>query len=195
MRRNGVNAIFLVRCRYGALLPVRVHMRVMKDSAQICIMLSFNKVLVWLSARMLGRSRFAFVLQLGNLEESTMKIITSGLMLLVFSAISPAALASKTSATSAIAQARVLIKAAERGGAQTFAPTELKTARDLLNTAQANVDNRNWTTAEYAAKKAQRDAEVADSKTQALKAEKSLAQIQSVVTTLRNELARKGGSE
>jgi len=170
-------------------------MRVMKDSAQICIMLSFNKVLVWLSARMLGRSRFAFVLQLGNLEESTMKIITSGLMLLVFSAISPAALASKTSATSAIAQARVLIKAAERGGAQTFAPTELKTARDLLNTAQANVDNRNWTTAEYAAKKAQRDAEVADSKTQALKAEKSLAQIQSVVTTLRNELARKGGSE
>ena len=97
-------------------------------------------------------------------------------------------LADKNSATSAVAQAQTLIRSAERSGAETMASADLKTARDLLNSAQAHLGNRDWEEAEFAAWRSQRDAEVAAARSQALKAEQAQAELQSVVDTLRREL-------
>jgi len=98
----------------------------------------------------------------------------------------------KDDAKRALYEANVLIQSAERSDAQVHAAYELKSARENVNQAQVELNDNNWSQAEIAAKKAQRDAEVADAKSQALKAEKSLADLQSVVDTLRNELNRSG---
>lgn len=121
-----------------------------------------------------------------------MKILISSTLVFALIATAPAAWASKATATSALSEARVMVRSAERSGADSMAITELKMARDLLNTAQVNFDSRKWDDAEYAAKKSQRDAEVADAKTRALKAETALNELQMVVDTLRSELQRMG---
>lgn len=121
-----------------------------------------------------------------------MKNLISSAIVFALIAVAPAAWANKASATSAINEARVMVRSAERSGADSMAIAELKMARDLLNTAQVNLDARKWDDAEYAAKKSQRDAEVADTKTQALKAETALNELQMVVDTLRSELQRMG---
>lgn len=121
-----------------------------------------------------------------------MKILMSGAIILALIASSPAAWANKASATSEIAEARAMVRSAERSGADSMATTELKTARNLLNTAQVRLDARKWDDAEYAAKKSQRDAELADVKTQALKAEGALSELQVVVDSLKRELKRMG---
>ena len=121
-----------------------------------------------------------------------MKTLMPGVTLLLLLAFAPAALADKASATNAIAEARAMVRSAERSGADSMATAELKMARDLLNSAQSSWDARDWQDAEYAARKSQRDAEVADARTQALKAENALAELQSVVATLKSELQRQG---
>lgn len=124
-----------------------------------------------------------------------MQTLMPGVTLVLLLAFAPAVLADKSDATNAITEARAMVRSAERSGADSMAAVELKTARDLLNSAQSSLDGRDWLDAEYAANKSQRDAEVADSKTQALKAEQALAELQSVVDTLKNELKRQGGSQ
>lgn len=124
-----------------------------------------------------------------------MQTLMPGVTLVLLLAFAPAALADKSDATNAITEARAMVRSAERSGADSMAAVELKAARDLLNSAQSSLDGRDWLDAEYAANKSQRDAEVADSKTQALKAEQALAELQSVVDTLKNELKRQGGSQ
>lgn len=124
-----------------------------------------------------------------------MKTLMSGVTLLLLLAVVPAALADKSSATIAVADARAMVRSAENGGADSMATVELKTSRDLLNSAIFRLDSRDWDDAEYAAKKSRSDAEVANSKTQALKAEQALAQLQSVVDTLRSELKRQGENQ
>lgn len=109
--------------------------------------------------------------------------------------VSPVAFADKASATSSVAEARVLIRAAERSGAEQHAITELKLARDHYTAATGHIDERDWTDAEIAANKSQRDAEVADAKTRAVKSEQALNSIQEVVRTLRAELQRQGGGQ
>lgn len=121
-----------------------------------------------------------------------MKTLMPSVTLLSLLAFAPAVLADKSSATNAITEARAMVRSAERSGADSMATVELKMARDLLNSAQSSLDARDWLDAEYAANKSQRDAEVADSKTQALKAEYALAELQSVVNTLKSELQRQG---
>ena len=101
----------------------------------------------------------------------------------------------KDDAERAIYAANILIQVAERSDSQSLAAYELKTARDNYNQAQIEFDARNWKMAEIEAKKSQRDSEVADSKSQALKAEKSLNELQTVVETLRRELKRMGESK
>lgn len=122
-----------------------------------------------------------------------MKISIIGLALILLVAVAPHALANKSSAIQAVAEARALIRAAQRSGADSFARTELKTAEDLFSNAQASMDKRKWNDAEIVAKKAQRDAELASTKTQALKAEQALAEMQRVVDALKGELKRQGG--
>ena len=121
-----------------------------------------------------------------------MKTLIPGVTLLLLLAFAPAALADKAGATNAVTEARAMVRSAERSGADSMASVELKMAQDLLNTAQSSMGDKDWQDAEYAARKSQRDAEVADSKTQALKAEQALAELQSVVDTLKNELQRQG---
>lgn len=119
-----------------------------------------------------------------------MKTLTYYVAALGLLAFAPVALADRASATSAVAEARVLIRSAERGGADALAATEFRLAREHYNTAQVLLEDRDWLEAEYAAQKAQRDAEVAVAKTQALKAEQALAELEVVVNSLRNEIQR-----
>ena len=124
-----------------------------------------------------------------------MKALIYSVTLLLLLAFAPAVLADKAGANTAVAEARAMVRSAERSGADSMATVELKMARDLLNSAQSNMDSKDWQDAECAAKKSQRDAEVADSKTQALKAEHALAELQSVVDTLKSELKRQGETQ
>jgi len=118
-------------------------------------------------------------------------LISSVGLLLLLVHVSPA-LADKASATNAVTAAQAMVRSAEQTGADSMATAELKMARDLLYSAQTSLNARDWQDAEYAAKKSRLDAEVADAKTEALKAENALAQLQSVVDTLRSELKRQG---
>lgn len=119
------------------------------------------------------------------------RLFTSVIVIALLAA-APAAWANKASATSALGEARAMVRNAERSGADALATAELKRARELLNAAQVSLDDRHWNDAEYAAKKSLRDAEVAEAKTEALKAEAAQAELQSVVDTLRSELKRMG---
>ncbi|MGA9575633.1 MAG: DUF4398 domain-containing protein [Lysobacterales bacterium] len=121
-----------------------------------------------------------------------MKNLMIGAITFALIAVAPAVWANKASATSQVSEARAMVRSAERSGADSLATIELKRARDLLNSAQISLDARKWDDAEYAAKKSQRDAEVADAKAQALKAEAAQAELQIVVDTLRSELKRMG---
>ncbi len=85
----------------------------------------------------------------------------------------------------------VLIETAERNGASKHAPYLLKTSRDNLGQANTHLENRDWVEAEVSAKMAQRDAEVADAKAQAGKAQKSYNDLKVVVDLLKSELERK----
>ena len=70
----------------------------------------------------------------------------------------------KDDAKRALYEVNVLIQSAERSDAQVHAAYELKSARENVNQAQVELNDNNWSQAEIAAKKAQRDAEVADAK-------------------------------
>ena len=123
-----------------------------------------------------------------------MKTLMPAMALLSMMVFAPAALADKASATKEVTKASAMIRSAEHGGADSMATADLKMARDLLNSAQLSLEDRDWQDAEYAASKSQSDAEVANAKTQALKAEQALAELQTVVDTLKDELKRQGAS-
>jgi hypothetical protein len=127
--------------------------------------------------------------------EKNMKTLMLSVTLVLLTAVAPAALANKSSATIAVAEARAMVRSAENSGADSMATIELRSSRDLLNSAIFKLDSRDWDEAEYMAKKSLSDAEVANSKTQALKAENALAEVQSVVDTLRSELKRQGETQ
>jgi len=101
------------------------------------------------------------------------------------------AFADKQAATKASYQAEVLIESAERAGGMQHAVYLMKSAQDNLNQAKVDLEKRNWTDAEIAAKKSQRDAEVAGSKAKAMKAEQAYSDLRQSVDLLRNELQRK----
>jgi len=101
------------------------------------------------------------------------------------------ALADRNDANKAINQAKVLIESAHRNGASMHASYLLKSSRDNLAKAMAQVEKRDWVDAEVSAKMSQRDAEVADAKSQANKAEKSYNDLKAVVDLLKAELVRK----
>ena len=100
-------------------------------------------------------------------------------------------MADKNAANKAINQAEALIESAERSDGMQFSVYLMKSARDNLNQAKIDLENRDWTEAEIAAKKSQRDAEVAAAKSDAMKAEKAYTDLRQSVDLLRNELERK----
>jgi len=105
------------------------------------------------------------------------------------------AYADRSGANVAIAEARASIRAAERGGADRRASITLKSARDNLSKAQVDAENRRWDDAERAATRALRDAELADAKARAARAQETLAELQAAVDTLEQELNRMGGAQ
>ena len=107
--------------------------------------------------------------------------------------VSAPALADRADASTAIAEARAVMREAANDGADRYAAIELKAARDNLSKAQVDLDNRRWDAAEMAAVRALRDAELADARTRAARAEASLAELQAAVDTLKSELNRMGG--
>ncbi|GAA4813832.1 hypothetical protein GCM10011365_19960 [Marinicella pacifica] len=109
----------------------------------------------------------------------------------LFLLLSMPALADRDAANKAINQAEVLIESAERSNGMQYAVYLMKSARDNLNQAKIDLDKRDWTEAEIAAKKSQRDAEVAAAKSDAMKAEKAYTDLRQAVDLLRNELQRK----
>lgn len=116
------------------------------------------------------------------------KMYTMGILLLLLA--SPV-MADRDAANKAINQAEVLIESAERSNGMQYAVYMMKSARDNLNQAKVDLDKRDWTLAEIAAKKSQRDAEVAAAKSDAMKAEKAYTDLRQSVDLLRNELQRK----
>ncbi|MCB1584017.1 MAG: DUF4398 domain-containing protein [Marinicella sp.] len=100
-------------------------------------------------------------------------------------------LANKSDGKKAVDQAHVLIETAERNDASMNASYLLKSARDNLSKAKVHMEERDWVDAEIAAKKAQRDAEVADAKSLSIKAEKSYNDLKAAVDLLKSELDRK----
>jgi len=126
----------------------------------------------------------------GNLE---MRVFTAPVAVVIgLLAFSSLAVADRSSATVALAEANASVRAAERNGASELAPIELKAARDNLAAALVDADNRRWNDAERSADRALRDAELADAKARAAKAEQSRQELESVVETLRRELALDG---
>lgn len=110
---------------------------------------------------------------------------------LILAMVTAPAFADKQAATKASYQAEVLIESAERAGGMQHAVYLMKSAQDNLNQAKVDLEKRNWTDAEIAAKKSQRDAEVAGSKAKAMKAEQAYSDLRQSVDLLRNELQRK----
>lgn len=104
-------------------------------------------------------------------------------------------LADRDASNKAINQAKVLLESAERNGASTNATFLLKSSRDNLAKAMMHLEERDWVEAEVAAKMAQRDAEVADAKSQAAKAGKSFNDLKASVDILKAELARKRSTQ
>lgn len=105
-------------------------------------------------------------------------------------AVTSPALADRDASNKAINQAKVLIETAERNGASKHASFLLKSSRDNLANAMAEMEDRDWVDAEVAAKMAQRDAEVADAKSQSAKAERSYNDLKASVDILKSELER-----
>lgn len=121
----------------------------------------------------------------------TRLIVASGITVALLT--SGTAMADRSSANVAIAEAGAVLRAAENDGADQHAVIALKAARAYLSKAQVDLDNRRWDAAERAAVRAVREAELADAKTRALKTEGSLAELQATVDTLKTELDRLEG--
>ena len=127
-------------------------------------------------------------------KRGCMKTLKTTWCTLLFLVVSPV-WADKDAANKAIDQAEVLIESAERAGGMKHAVYLMKSARDNLNQAEVDLEEREWTDAEIAAKKSQRDAEVAAAKADAMKAEKAYADLRKSVDLLRNELQRKRSAQ
>jgi multidrug efflux pump subunit AcrA (membrane-fusion protein) len=87
--------------------------------------------------------------------------------------------------------ARASIAQAESAGATQRAPVELLAARDKLARAEAAARAENFTLAERLSDQAQADAELAERKSRAVKAQTAADELAQSNTLLRQELERK----
>ena len=115
------------------------------------------------------------------------------LPLLALLAIPQLALADRQSANESLIRAKSAISAAERSRAGEAAPMELKFARDGIIRAEALFEEREYDEAERTAWKVRADAELADSRARAQRAEAALADVQAAIDGLRRELDRATG--
>ncbi|HRQ63410.1 MAG TPA: DUF4398 domain-containing protein [Xanthomonadaceae bacterium] len=111
----------------------------------------------------------------------------------VLLALPGAALAGRQDAEIALTEARASVGAAQRAGAVELAGIELKTARDMLARAEASMERRRWDDVEREASMARADGRLAEARTRQYRAERSAAELEAAVETLRRELQRQGG--
>lgn len=114
--------------------------------------------------------------------------------LLALLLVSPlAALAGKKDdAEIALTEARAAVQAAERAGAPEQVPVEMKTARDSLDQAESELDDREWYEARVYAERAVYDARLAEARARQLRAEALTAEIEASVNSLQAEIAAGG---
>jgi hypothetical protein len=80
---------------------------------------------------------------------------------------------------------------ATAAGAPELAPLEMRMAREKLERAQLAMGNRDYDTALLLARESQADAQLAESKTEAIKAKKRADESQQAGQALREEMNRK----
>ncbi|PKO45680.1 MAG: hypothetical protein CVU29_08335 [Betaproteobacteria bacterium HGW-Betaproteobacteria-22] len=96
-----------------------------------------------------------------------------------------------TAPISEMAAARASITQAESAGALDLAPVDLLSARDKLSKAEAASQEKNYETAQQLAAKAQADAELAERKARAAKAQTAADELARSNELLRKEINRK----
>jgi len=102
-----------------------------------------------------------------------------------------AACASVPPPTGQMAVSRAAVANAAGAGAGEFAPMELKSAQDKMERAGRAMTREDYAVARTLAEEAQLDAQLAEKKTQAAKAQKAAAVTQEDNRVLREELERK----
>ncbi|MDZ4142568.1 MAG: DUF4398 domain-containing protein [Methylotenera sp.] len=96
-----------------------------------------------------------------------------------------------TAPISEMAAARASISQAESAGALDLAPVDLLSARDKLSKAEAASQEKNFEAAQQLATKAQADAELAERKARAAKAQTAADELARSNELLRKEINRK----
>lgn len=99
--------------------------------------------------------------------------------------------ASTPAPTAQLAVSRAAVMHASNADTNQYAPVELKSARDKLIGAEQAMAAKNYELAQQLAEEAQIDARLAESKTQAAKAQKAAQDAQDATGVLREELNRK----
>jgi hypothetical protein len=89
--------------------------------------------------------------------------------------------------TAQLAVTNQAVNAAETAGATEFAPVEMQSARDKLNTAEKAEQEKDYKEARRLAEQAEWDARVAERKAQAQKAQRAVQDAQKGVQELREE--------
>lgn len=98
----------------------------------------------------------------------------------------------KDDAQIALTEARSAVQAAERSGAPEQVPVEMKVARDSLDQAEQELDDREWEDARMYAQRTVYDARLAEARARQLRAEALTAEIEASVNSLQAEIAAGG---
>jgi hypothetical protein len=93
-----------------------------------------------------------------------------------------------------LSQADFQVREAEELQASQYAPLELRTARDKLESAEAAMRREDYVRARHLAEEALVDAQLASEKTRSEKVQENLAVLRRTILTLKNELDQKVGN-
>ena len=115
----------------------------------------------------------------------------ASLALFAGTALFLAACASAPPPTDQLAVSTAAVAHAAAAGAAELAPTEMRTAREKLDMANAAVTAKDYPRAQSLAQEAQADASLAEAKSQSIKARKAAQAVNEDNRALREELDRK----
>lgn len=128
-------------------------------------------------------------LEIKFLPLTTTKIYST--LMLAGISILIAGCASTPAPTAQLAVSKAAVMNASNADTSQYAPVELRSAREKLIRAEQAMDGRNYELAEQLATEAAVDARLAESKTQAAKAQKAAQDSQEATGVLREEINRK----
>lgn len=122
------------------------------------------------------------------------RVCTASLAALAALALSACAV-TPAAPTAQLAASRTAVDQARMAGASEEAPEEYETARSKLARAQAAFDAQDYTTATRLAREAEVDAQLAQARTQSMRSQQALVEIEHSIRALQNELdrANRGG--